>query len=106
MKAFKSIFFVAFIAILFGCEEEELQIAEFSDVTWYNSFFKNEDYRISINEVATFVDLSKNETSHQWIIEEGARFIARGYNTQDTSLNKYVVDGLSTSEKFVNIQFI
>ncbi|TYA92142.1 hypothetical protein [Seonamhaeicola marinus] len=96
---------IAFLVLL-GCEEKEY--AEFtapdelSDVSWLigTQPFVNDPFSINVDTNVPFLDLSQGTVSHEWIIEEGNKFLRTGFKSQDSIFDDYIMEdaGLSITD--------
>ncbi len=107
MKNIKIYFILC--GILFAmsaCEEKEYAdftpVDELSDVTWLigTQPFVNDPFSINVDTQVPFLDLSQGAVSHEWIIEEGNKFLNTGFNSRDSIFDDFIKQdaGLSITD--------
>ncbi|SFF67961.1 hypothetical protein SAMN04488033_10440 [Salegentibacter agarivorans] len=99
---------VSLPVLVLSCEPEEYDIPnEFSDAMVYTSQFRNEEFKIGINDFITFSDLSQNAIEHTWTIEEGSFFLDGDISRQDTIYDEYIVNpgSTQTTDKTAHVLF-
>jgi len=102
------IFTSLLMALMMSCEEEEyVEPNDFSDVAFYTSQFRNEEFVIGVNDYISFADLSHNAIDHSWSISSGNYFLEGPISNSDTLLQKLIVnEGDTVSlEKTVHVLF-
>ena len=59
---------------------------ELSDVSWLigTQPFVNDPFSINVETPVPFLDLSQGAVSHEWIIEEGNKYLKTGFRTNDS----------------------
>lgn len=95
------------LTFILGCAEEEyVAPTNVVDVSWYTSIHPGTPYNIDVDTYVAFMDLSQNELSHKWVIEEGNYFLENGFTNTDT-LAHFIDEtaGLETEEKTINVLF-
>ena len=109
-----SILLVLFIVIgiTTGCSEDEhiSPFGDYSSLTWWS--YPNADYAltektITVNKQITFKDLSHGIISHEWQIQEGAKFLTSTFTESDTIYDDFINPklGLTTSESLAYVLF-
>ncbi|RYY36949.1 MAG: hypothetical protein EOP46_04530 [Sphingobacteriaceae bacterium] len=79
---------------------------KFSDSGWYTSQFREKVFRIGINDFVSFTDVSKNTTSHQWMINDGSFFLKGDITSQDSVFDKFISGtALKSEDKTVHVLF-
>ncbi|UXX81099.1 SwmB domain-containing protein [Reichenbachiella carrageenanivorans] len=95
------------LTFILGCAEDEyVAPTKVVDVSWYTSIHPGTPYSIDVDTYIAFMDLSQNELSHKWVIEEGNHFLKNGFSNNDT-LAHFIDEtaGLETDEKTINVLF-
>ncbi|WP_299556459.1 hypothetical protein [Seonamhaeicola sp.] len=101
--------YIILCGILFAlssCEEKEYAdytpVDELSDVSWLigTQPFVNDPFSINVDTQVPFLDLSQGAVSHEWIIEEGNKFLNTGFNSRDSIFDDYIKEdaGLSITD--------
>ncbi|TXG35144.1 hypothetical protein [Seonamhaeicola maritimus] len=89
-----------------ACEEQEYADYtapdELSDVSWLigTQPFVNDPFSINVDTHMPFMDLSQGAVSHEWIIEEGNKYLNTGFTSRDSILDEFVKEdvGLTLSD--------
>ncbi|NJB81649.1 hypothetical protein [Wenyingzhuangia aestuarii] len=104
MKNIKKIIqIISIVAFLVGCNNDEVNsLAKFNDATWstseYNYANTTSDINFGINkgDYISFIDLSQNAISHEWIIEKEDKFLNPNFKTSDKNLIPFINNDLGT----------
>jgi len=95
-----------FLIVFYGCSKEYVEPNHFSDSGLYTSQFREKTFRIGINDFVSFTDVSKNPTSHLWIINEGSFFLKGKITSQDSLLDQFISGTeLRSPDKTVSVLF-
>jgi hypothetical protein len=106
--AYKYINYIALfiLMVFYGCSKDYIEPNKFSDSGWYTSQFREKVFRIGINDFVSFTDVSKNATSHAWLINEGSFFLKGTITSQDSIFDQFISGtALKSEEKTVNVLF-
>ncbi|TGV02969.1 hypothetical protein [Flavivirga rizhaonensis] len=104
MKNLKYLILV--ITLVFGCEDETLP-EQFQDATWVSNIRPGNAYVVNQGQSVSFRDLSQGALSHEFIIEEGNKYLYPGFGEND-SLPLFVNDKLGTvsTDKDAHVLFL
>lgn len=86
-----------------SCEEKEYADFtapdELSDVSWLigTEPFVNDPFSINVDTQVPFLDLSQGAISHEWIIEEGNKFLKTGFKSQDSIFDDFIMENAGLS---------
>ncbi|MDO7135826.1 hypothetical protein [Algibacter lectus] len=105
----KLILIACIISLFAACTSSDDYDApnSFSDVSWYTSAFRSATMGVSVNDFASFADLSQGELSHSWTIEEGSFFLEGPITRTDSVYDKFIIEPrtLETEDKTVHVLF-
>lgn len=78
-----------------GCKDDYEPIDTVSDTSWYTSetIKQNGVYKVNIDTIITFFDLSQGCLKHEWIIEDGSKFMKDGFDSKKGNLSSQVDEG-------------
>lgn len=107
-----SLLFLAMV-ITVGCENEDDYVPPFNDVSsltfWTspNGTSLETEKIIQVDRFIAFQDLSRGVVSHEWRIQEGAKFLTAQLYETDTIYANYVRPnvGLTTTDALANVLF-
>ena len=105
----KLILIACIISLFAACTSSDDYDApnSFSDVSWYTSAFRSATLGVSVNDFASFSDLSQGELSHSWTIEEGSFFLEGPITRSDSVYDEFIIEprSLETEDKTVHVLF-
>jgi len=107
MKNIKIISALFILLFAVSCNDEEYIAPDtLSDVAWYVSIMPGSPYNVVKGKSVSFIDASIGTLSHEWIIEDGAYYLKKGFETND-SLPLFIDTNLGfvNKEKAVFILF-
>lgn len=97
MKNIKKYIVLCGIILAFlACEEKEYADFtppdELSDVSWLigTQPFVQNPFNINVETPISFLDLSQGTVSHEWIIEEGNKFLKTGWTSNDSIFDSFI----------------
>ncbi|MGJ8659022.1 MAG: hypothetical protein ACSHWV_04155 [Cellulophaga fucicola] len=96
------------ISLITACNSDDYDAPNsFSDVSWYTSGFREEIVSVSVNDFASFSDLSQGEISHKWTIEEGSHFLKGPITRKDSIFDEFIIkpESLESVDKTVHVLF-
>ena len=93
---------------LFSCKNQDDITANYANFSWYTSqSYEDADYKINIDDFITFLDLSENSITNQFIIPTSAKFIEGNFVHGTGDYSQYIIPNQTntTSKKLVNVIF-
>ena len=75
-----------------GCKNDYDPMDTLCDVSWYTSETIKQSgvYKVNVDSFISFMDLSQGCLKHEWIIEEGSKFLKNDFNYKDGNLSSQV----------------
>ena len=107
MENFKKVIFVFALVFIWGCDKDEDLPPAFQDATWGINL-RPEDARVTqVGKALSFRDLSQGALSHEFIIEDGNKYLFPGYGAND-SLPLFINNdlGLRTTNTDAHVLFL
>ncbi|WP_346881159.1 hypothetical protein [uncultured Algibacter sp.] len=107
MENFKKVIFVFALVFILGCDKDEDLPPAFQDATWGINL-RPEDARVTqVGKALSFRDLSQGALSHEFIIEDGNKYLFPGYGAND-SLPLFINNdlGLRTTNTDAHVLFL
>ncbi len=108
MKNFKILLVALTLIFVFGCEDNDTLPPAFQDATWVTSIRPGFLYSIKEGEHITFRDLSQNPLTHEFIIEEGNKYLHPDFDFKTDSLPLFINDELDlvSTNKDAHVLFL
>ncbi|MCL7762601.1 hypothetical protein MPF19_04180 [Polaribacter sp. Z014] len=94
--------------VFIGCEDDDYDAPNsLSDIGWYTSLLRAEEFNIGINDYISFSDLSQGTLDHTWTISQGSYFLEGPIKRNDTLYDQYITDTISlkSTNKTIHVLF-
>lgn len=95
-------------SLMISCQESPYEpIDSLSDLTWVTSVYPGNENCKAVGDHISFIDASVGCLSHEWILDEGCRFMINDFDDKSDDLSQYIDPdkGKSSSDDTVHIYF-